>query len=232
MGKIAGIKHIFFDLDRTLWDFEKNSETVLMQLIKIYGLESKCNVTSNQIIEKYREVNRELWKQYSRKEIDKEQLRSSRFTKTLAHFDYHFLGFGLQLEKEYIERSPYQTHTIEGAHEILEYLKPSYKLHILTNGFAEVQHIKLKQSNLNPYFQHVFISEEIGHQKPDPKIFAAALKKTGALPTECLMIGDDHYGDVQGAMDAGWHAVHFSPEEVLAGNHKHIRTLNELRDLI
>ncbi|HXB40608.1 MAG TPA: HAD hydrolase-like protein, partial [Bacteroidia bacterium] len=143
MEKIAGIKHIFFDLDRTLWDFEKNSETVLLQLIQIYGLESKCNVSAEEIINKYREVNRELWKQYGRQEIDKEQLRSSRFAKTLSHFDYHFLGFGLQLEKEYIERSPYQTHVIEGAHEILEYLRPTYNLHILTNGFAEVQHIKL-----------------------------------------------------------------------------------------
>lgn len=232
MDKIAGIKHIFFDLDRTLWDFEKNSETVLAQLINIYGLESKCNVPASVIIDKYREVNRELWKQYSRKEIDKEQLRSSRFTKTLAHFNYHFLGFGLQIEKEYIERSPYQTHVIEGAHEILEYLRPTYNLHILTNGFAEVQHIKLKQSNLNKYFQHIFISEEIGHQKPDPKIFAAALKKTNASPGECLMIGDDHYGDVQGALDAGWHAVHFSPEEVLAGNHRYVRALSELRDLV
>ena len=77
MDKIAGIKHIFFDLDRTLWDFEKNSETVLQQLIHIYGLESKCSVSSAVIIEKYREVNKELWNQYSRKEIDKEQLRSS-----------------------------------------------------------------------------------------------------------------------------------------------------------
>jgi putative hydrolase of the HAD superfamily len=232
LGKIAGIKHIFFDLDRTLWDFEKNSETVLTQLIKIYGLETKCNAGTAEIISKYQEVNRELWQQYSRKEIDKEQLRSSRFTKTLAHFNYHFLGFGLQLEKEYIERSPYQTHTIEGAHEILEYLKPSYKLHVLTNGFAEVQHIKLKQCNLNHFFQHVFISEEIGHQKPDLRIFDAAMKKTGAAAQECLMIGDDHYGDIQGALDAGWHAVHYSPIEELAGNHIQIRNLNQLREII
>ncbi|HXB41220.1 MAG TPA: HAD-IA family hydrolase, partial [Bacteroidia bacterium] len=91
---------------------------------------------------------------------------------------------------------------------------------------------KLKQSNLGKYFQNIFISEEIGHQKPDPKIFAAALKKINAIAEECLMIGDDHYGDVQGAMDAGWNAVHFSQDEVLAGNHLHIRTLDDLRDLL
>lgn len=232
MAKIAGIKHIFFDLDRTLWDFERNSEAVLSQLISIYGLEAKCKATTAEIISKYREVNQELWKQYNRQEIGKEQLRSSRFTKTLAHFNYHFLGFGIQLEKEYIERSPYQTHLIDGALEILEYLAVNYKLYVLTNGFAEVQHIKLRQTNLDKYFQHVFISEEIGHQKPDSRIFEAALKKVNALPQECIMIGDDHYGDVQGAMDAGWHAVHFSPEEVLAGNHTHIRSLHELRELI
>lgn len=232
MDKIAGIRHVFFDLDRTLWDFEKNSETVLLQLIRIYGLESKCNATSGEIIEKYREVNRELWKKYSRKEIDKEQLRSSRFAKTLAYFNYHFLGFGLQLEREYIERSPYMTHVIEGSHEILEYLRPVYNLHVLTNGFAEVQQIKLKQSNLQKYFSNVFISEEIGHQKPDPKIFEAALRKTGARPEECLMIGDDHHGDVQGALDAGWNAIHFSPDEVLVGNFRSIRSLEELRNFL
>jgi len=232
LEKIAGIKHIFFDLDRTLWDFEKNSETVLAQLVDIYGLESKCGVTKTEIIDKYREVNRELWQQYGRKEIDKEQLRSSRFTKTLAHFDNHFLGCGLQLEKDYIERSPYQTHVIEGAHEILEYLRPTYNLHILTNGFSEVQQIKLKQSNLRKYFNHIFISEELGHQKPDQKIFESVLQKINAAPDECIMIGDDHNIDVQGAMDAGWQAVHFSPDEVLAGNHRHIRTLDELRNLL
>lgn len=232
MGKIAGIKHIFFDLDRTLWDFEKNSETVLSQLIHIYGLEQKCKVPAAAIIDKYREVNKELWRQYNRKEINKDQLRSSRFTKTLAHFNYHFLGFGLQLEKDYIERSPYQTHVIEGAHEILEYLRPTYKLHILTNGFAEVQHIKLKQSNLGKYFQHIFISEELGHQKPDRQIFSAAMSRVNGQPAECLMIGDDHHGDVQGALEAGWHAVHFSPDDVLAGNHLQIRSLRELRDLV
>jgi putative hydrolase of the HAD superfamily len=232
LGKIAGIKHIFFDLDRTLWDFEKNSETVLLQLINIYGLEHKCQVPAQVIVDKYREVNKELWRQYNRKEISKEQLRSSRFTKTLAHFNYHFLGFGLQLEKDYIERSPYQTHVIEGAHEILDYLRPAYTLHILTNGFAEVQHIKLKQSKLGHYFQHIFISEEIGHQKPDHQIFAAARTKVKAEPHECLMIGDDHHGDVQGALGAGWHAVHFSPDDVLAGNHLQIRSLHELRELV
>ena len=232
MGKIAGIKHIFFDLDRTLWDFEKNSETVLFQLIHTYGLERKCNVTAEAIVDKYREVNKELWRQYNRKEITKEQLRSSRFTKTLAHFNYHFLGFGLQLEKDYMERTPYQTHVIEGAHEILEYLQPGYKLHILTNGFAEVQHIKLKQSDLGKYFQHIFISEELGHHKPDHQVFTAATSRVKANPDECLMIGDDHYGDVQGALSAGWHAVHFSPDEMLAGNHRQIRALNELRNML
>ncbi|MGZ4103599.1 MAG: HAD hydrolase-like protein, partial [Bacteroidia bacterium] len=167
MNKIAGIKHIFFDLDRTLWDFEKNSENILHQLIQTYGLTAKCGVDAPVIIDTYKKINKELWEQYGNNQITKEQLRSSRFTKTLATFDYHFLGFGLELEKEYIERSPYQTHLIEGTLEVLEYLKKKYDLHILTNGFKEIQHIKLKQSNLKPFFAHVVISEETGYQKPD-----------------------------------------------------------------
>lgn len=232
MNKIAGIKHIFFDLDRTLWDFERNSENILLQLIETYGLEAKCQAEAQQIITTYKEVNKSLWDQYGRNEITKEQLRSSRFTKTLATFNYHFLGFGLQLEKEYIERSPYQTHVIPGSYEILEYLQGKYELHILTNGFREIQHIKLKQSDLRKYFANVIISEEVGFQKPDPKIFTHALEKINATVKECLMIGDDHNGDVQGALDAGWYAIHFNPHGEPVGNHPQIRSLDELRDIL
>jgi putative hydrolase of the HAD superfamily len=232
LAKIAGIKHIFFDLDRTLWDFEKNSENILRQLIETYGLERKCGVEALVIIDTYKKVNKELWDQYNRNLISKEQLRSSRFTKTLATFNYHFLGFGLQLEKEYIERSPYQTHVIEGAHEILRYLKEKYILHVLTNGFVEVQHIKLKQSRLSDYFDEVIISENVGFQKPDKKIFEHAVKIAGAVPSECLMVGDDHYGDVQGAIDAGWQAIHFNPHEPSVGNHLQVRKLDELRNFV
>ena len=233
MNKIAGIKHIFFDLDRTLWDFEKNSENILNQLIETYGLAAKCGVEAPVIISTYKKVNKELWQQYANNQITKEQLRSSRFAKTLSTFNYHFLGFGLQLEKEYIERSPYQTHVIPGSFEILEYLQSKYELHILTNGFKEIQHIKLKQSDLRKYFANVVISEEVGAQKPDKKIFEHAQQKVNATASECLMIGDDHNGDVQGALDAGWHAIHFNPcEEPVAGDHIQIKSLSELKDII
>jgi putative hydrolase of the HAD superfamily len=232
LNKIAGIKHIFFDLDRTLWDLEKNSENILLQLIETYGLEAKCGVGAPFIISRYKEVNKELWHQYGQNKITKDQLRSSRFTKTLASFDYHFLGFGLELEKEYIERSPYQTNVIEGSFEILEYLQSKYELHILTNGFKEVQHIKLKQSNLRPYFANVIISEEVGYQKPDKKIFEHAQESVGATAKECLMIGDDHNGDVQGAIDAGWYAIHFNPHNEPVGNHPEIKSLSELKDIV
>lgn len=232
MNKIAGIKHIFFDLDRTLWDFEKNSENILLQLIETYGLEAKCGAKAQDIIKTYQKINIELWQQYAKNQITKEQLRSSRFTKTLATFNYHFLGFGLQLEKEYIERSPYQTNVIPGSHEILAYLQAKYQLHILTNGFKEIQHIKLKQTNLTPYFKNVIISEEVGFQKPDPKIFEHALEKINATAKECLMIGDDHNGDVQGALDAGWYAIHFNPHNEPAGNHLQIKSLSELKDIV
>jgi putative hydrolase of the HAD superfamily len=232
LNKIAGIKHIFFDLDRTLWDFEKNSENILLQLIETYGLAAKCGVEAPAIISTYKKINQELWHQYSLNQITKEQLRSSRFTKTLATFNYHFLGFGLELEKEYIERSPYQTHLIEGTLDILEYLNQKYELHILTNGFKEIQHIKLKQSNLRKFFAHVIISEEAGFQKPDKKIFEHAQEKANAKASECLMIGDDHNGDVQGAIDAGWHAIHFNPHGEPVGNHPQIKSLNELRDIV
>jgi putative hydrolase of the HAD superfamily len=232
LNKIAGIKHIFFDLDRTLWDFEKNSENILLQLIETYGLESKCGVEAPVIIDTYKKINKELWSQYSKNQITKEQLRSSRFTKTLATFNYHFLGFGLELEKEYIERSPYQTHLMEGTLNTLEYLNEKYELHILTNGFKEIQHIKLKQSDLRKFFDQVIISEEAGFQKPDKKIFEHAEQKVNAIASECLMIGDDHNGDVQGAADAGWKAIHYNPAGEKIANHMTIKSLSELKDIL
>lgn len=232
MNKIAGIKHIFFDLDRTLWDFERNSENILLQLIQTYGLSAKCGVEPQVIIKTYKKINKELWEQYANNQITKEQLRSSRFTKTLATFNYHFLGFGLELEKEYIERSPYQTHLIEGTIEVLEYLKSRYDLHILTNGFKEIQHIKIKHSNLTPFFTHVVISEDAGYQKPDKQIFEHAQKAAGATAHECLMIGDDHNGDVQGALDAGWQAIHFNPSGEKVADHITIKSLSELKQML
>ena len=200
--KIAGIKHIFFDLDHTLWDFEKNSETVIEQLLVTYDVERQYNVTAETFIKKYKKINHRLWHLYSHKKITKEELRNARFAKTLERLGAKNKELGILLEKEYIAKSPYQTNLLEGTNEILEYLKPKYELHILSNGFKEVQRIKLHESGIKKYFTHIFISEEMGVQKPDREIFDIVRKRADVGADSCIMIGDNFTNDVEGALKA------------------------------
>jgi putative hydrolase of the HAD superfamily len=232
--KIAGIKHIFFDLDHTLWDFEKNSETVIESMLVTYDVERLYNITSADFIKKYKKINKKLWHLYSHKKITKEELRSTRFTKTLDRLGAKNEELGLLLEKEYIAKSPYQTHLLEGANEILDYLQPKYELHVLTNGFKEVQHIKLHESGIKKHFNNIFISEEMGFQKPDKEIFDAAQKVAKVNAEECIMIGDSFENDIQGALKAGWKAVYLSSRKKRMKNENlfQINNLLELKELL
>jgi putative hydrolase of the HAD superfamily len=232
--KIADIKHIFFDLDHTLWDFEKNSETVIESLLVTYDVERQYNITSEAFIKKYKKINQKLWHLYSHKKITKEELRSTRFTKTLAKLGAKNEELGLILEREYIAKSPYQTHLLEGANEILDYLKPKYNMHILSNGFKEVQHIKLHESGIKKHFNNVFISEEMGVQKPDKEIFDTARKQAKVDASNCIMIGDSFENDIQGALNAGWKAVYLSSRKKRLKNKDlyQIKSLVELKELL
>ena len=207
------VKHVFFDLDRTLWDFEANSQTVLHQLIDEYEIEKKCRATRSSFLKTYYLVNDGLWKQYRAGQITKEQLRSSRFYHTMLYFGHDDPALGLGLEHEYITRSPFQKQLIADTIEVLQYLKTKYRLHVITNGFKEVQHIKLNNSGLFEFFEHIIISEEIGFNKPDERIFISALEKINATANECIMIGDDIETVVLGAIRAGMKAVYFNPSK-------------------
>ncbi len=228
------ISHVFFDLDRTLWDFEANSAIILNQLIDEHGIEKKCRTTRRSFINTYLLVNQDLWQQYRKGHITKDQLRSSRFYNTMLYFGYENESLGKEMEAAYIHRSPQQQQLIEGSQEVLNYLKNKYTLHIITNGFKEVQHIKIENSGLSKYFEEVFTSDHIGWNKPDQRIFEHALRHLTASPQECVMIGDDLQADVRGAMNAGIHAVYFNPDGNLHEEKPayEIRKLTELMDFL
>ena len=234
MKKITGIKHIFFDLDRTLWDFERNSETVIKSLLETYDVERISNTSSDTFIKTYKKINHKLWRLYSHKKINKEELRSTRFTKTLEKLGTKNEKLGLLLEKEYIKQSPYQKKLLEGAIDDLDYQKPNYILHIISNGFKEVQHIKLQESGIKEYFNHVFISEEIGFQKPAKEIFYAAQAKAGVNTQSCVMIGDDFINDIEGALNAGWKAIYLTEikKRIKHPDMYQIKNLLELKKLL
>ncbi|MGZ3920695.1 MAG: YjjG family noncanonical pyrimidine nucleotidase [Bacteroidia bacterium] len=207
----TGIKHVFFDLDDTLWDFEKNSSLVLQNIFNEYDFSSKLKTDFETFYSTYKEVNNDLWRSYYKKEIDKQFLRDNRFHLAFQKFSYNNYEENLTVTDLYLQRSPYGTHLKPGCIETLEYLNKKYSLHLITNGFKEVQHIKLDNCGLRPYFNQIIISEEYQLTKPDEKIFRLAEFLAKCKKEECVMVGDNIESDIEGALNAGWKAIWLSP---------------------
>ena len=202
-------EHLFFDLDRTLWDFEKNSEETLVELH--YAHLKNSGIELQQFITVYKQINTAMWKEYAEGLIDKNYLRTQRFYNTLNHFGLPDDRLADQIGEAYVEICPKKGTCFPEVHETLDYLRGKYVLHIITNGFEEVQEVKLKHSKLDHYFIEVITSEMAGVKKPDPLIFQTALDRTGAQKGHSLMVGDDHHADIQGAETFGMDALHFNP---------------------
>jgi len=202
-------------------------------LFEEHDLQTSCNIDFDGFIEKYEAINHELWYQYSLKQTTKEELRYQRFYKTFLYFNYDNLQLAHYWADDYLKISPYKTHLIDGAIDVLMYLKEKYQLHIITNGFKEVQHIKLNYSNLKPFFEHIIISEEHGFNKPDVKIFNLAQQLTNAQTHECVMIGDNYDADILGALNANWKAIYLSNSQMVNANDNYfqINKLIHLKEL-
>ena len=207
-------KHIFFDLDHTLWDFDKNSSETLLELYQTHNLQSLGVKSFESFLTAYRERNTMMWDEYRLGKIDKATLRDKRFVFTFWDLGLDPDTTPVGLSADYIRLSPARNHLFPHSHEVLTYLKEKYKLHIITNGFEEAQHIKLEASDLKKYFEEIIISEHTGFKKPDIRIFEYAEKLTGATREDSVMIGDGLEVDVLGAIDAGWDAVFFNPNGI------------------
>lgn len=201
------ISDVFFDLDHTLWDFERNSASTYANLFVQFGVE----VHLPDFLEHYVPLNLQFWKRFREGQISKEKLRYERL-KTV--FDK--LGYGVTderihtLSEAYIDQLSSQTHLIPNCTEVLEYLNGRYNMHIITNGFEEVQSRKLKNSRINHYFKEVIDSDRAGVKKPDPQIFTMALEAAGIPAERGVMIGDNMEADILGARSVGLQALHFN----------------------
>ncbi len=226
-------KHLFFDLDRTLWDFDQNSENALKQLFNELGLETHID-SFDTFHEHYKENNARLWKEYGAGKLTKEVLRNLRFEVTLKTFELHDPYLIQQMSDGYIDVSPKQTALFPGAIDTLTQLKSDgYQMHIITNGFREVQFVKIDNCDLTPYFDVIVCSEDVGVNKPDKQIFTHALTKAKAQPSLSVMIGDDYEVDVSGAIHSGMHGIHFDPYNMFPDEHLvRIRSLSELPDIL
>ena len=220
------IKSVFFDLDHTLWDFEKNSELSFKKIFTKYTI----TINFEKFIKAYIPINFRYWKLYRNGEISKEFLRYNRLKEVFNLFDYEIDDKIINnISHDYIEFLPENNKLMDGAIEILEYLKPKYRLFIITNGFREVQDKKLKNSNIKHYFEAIYDSESVGVKKPDPKIFRHALIDSGSKSQESLMVGDNYEADVLGAKKLNINTIHFVAhgEEI----HNKNETIYKLIDL-
>ncbi len=201
------ITDIFFDLDHTLWDFEKNSALTFQKILS----ENHTHVVLKDFLQAYVPINLDYWKLYREDRISKVELRYQRLKKTFDAIGVPVSDESINvLSEEYVAHLSSFTHLFPDTIEILEYLSPKYKLHIITNGFQEIQEKKLKGSNIHSYFDQIVNSEDAGVKKPHPYIFELALEKAQVAPENALMIGDNLEADILGAKSAGFHALHFN----------------------
>jgi putative hydrolase of the HAD superfamily len=199
-------QHIFFDLDRTLYDFDRNNRETVLQLYNDFGLKELGASDFQAFFEMYKSINAPLWEQYKKREITKEYLNVARFSETFKAFDINH-GIAEDFAKEYIRLSPLQINLLPGTLELLNYLYKKYPLHIITNGFEEIQYLKISRCGLEPYFGQVIVSEDAGAQKPDRRIFEYAFERTGAKANNSVLIGDDPQTDILGAQQIGMDQV-------------------------
>ena len=202
---MQNIQHVFFDLDHTLWDFEKNSDLTFQKIFKMNDL----SVDLHSFLEVYRPLNFKFWKLYREEKVTKSELRYGRLKNTFDALNFPISDTLIYLiADQYIEHLADFNHLFDGAIEILDYLNQKYTLHIITNGFEEIQTKKMINSKIYHYFEKVITSESVGVKKPNPKVFKHALEIANANIDQAIMIGDSIEADINGALGVGMKAIH------------------------
>ncbi|WP_378177825.1 YjjG family noncanonical pyrimidine nucleotidase [Aquimarina sp. SS2-1] len=228
--KIEKINHVFFDLDHTLWDFDRNSALAFEMMFDKF----KIQISVDRFLSVYQPINLRYWKLYREERVTKTQLRRGRLVEAFAAFEKQLpLELIDALSEDYINFLPLNNYLIDGAKELLDYLMPKYEMHIITNGFKEVQHTKLSNANIKHYFKTVTNSEEVGVKKPNPFIFEHALKVSGADVDKSIMIGDNFEADIMGAQALGIKTICFNyHQEELPIEAIQVSALNQIKRYI
>lgn len=232
LEQLNGVAHIFFDLDNTLWDFDANSKEALSELYNDFLLNEKGVATVDAWLARYRIRNDEMWKAYREGRVDQSRLRWERFNSTLVDFGAESSRkLALDMSDRYLQLVSQKSILLPGAMEVLETLKQDFALHIITNGFEEVQQEKLKRSAMDHYFGEIVTSERAGAVKPSRVIFDFALNAAGARPEQSIYIGDK--ADVDGSSErVGIRFIHFNPHGRQSSAPRQVAELTELVPLI
>ncbi|MUP46636.1 noncanonical pyrimidine nucleotidase, YjjG family [Gramella sp. BOM4] len=224
--KLNEVTDVFFDLDHTLWDFERNSALAFDQIFN----KQKLELNLDEFMKVYKPINFRYWELYRNNSVTKEALRFGRLKESFDALKFEACDATINLiANDYIEYLPKNNHLLEGSMELLKELQHKYSLHIITNGFEEVQHLKMRNSGILDFFSTITTSEEAGVKKPHPQIFEKALLKSGALPTHSVMIGDNLEADIVGASQFGLHVIYLNPDrEVSQDQFAEIQKLKEV----
>ncbi len=222
------ITDIFFDLDHTLWDFDRNSSLAFQRVFSTH----KIDVNLEQFLKVYEPINFAYWKLFREERVSKQELRRGRLIDAFKPFQIKYPVETIDaLAHSYIEELPVDNHLFDGVQDILVYLSEKYNLHIITNGFEEVQHLKLKNSGIHSFFKTVTSSEEVGVKKPNPIIFKKGLEKAKTTPKQSLMIGDSFEADILGAENVGMQTIFFNyRNETIPNQYVEIHFLHDLKN--
>jgi YjjG family noncanonical pyrimidine nucleotidase len=225
---------VFFDLDHTLWDYETNSCATLTELHEMHGLGTMGILDVQAFLDQFRTVNNELWDLFDTGRITSDVIRKERFQRILGHFGVHDEKLERNLSIDYLDQCPRKGQLMPYATEVLDYLSGRYRLTVITNGFDEIQQLKLAAGNLHGYFDHIVTSQKAGHRKPAREIFEYALQHNGAACHEAIMIGDNLITDIGGARGANIDAVFFNAEQRIHNEVPdfEISSLLELKDIL
>lgn len=224
-------KHLFFDLDHTLWDFHNNQIKTLNDLFVSYELDRYFQ-DFDDFFAQYMPINTHLWHEYQHGRIPKRDVKVGRFHQTFSKAGYDDIAMAESFADDFVSGNSLQTRVIPYAKEVLTYLKnKKYHLYIITNGFREAQHTKMERSGLTPFFERTFISEDIGASKPHRHFFEYAIKSANARKKESLVIGDSLENDIIGAREFGVDQVYFNPDKI-AHTEKVSREISSLKELM
>lgn len=232
---MKGVEHIFFDLDHTLWDFDRNATDTLTDLYVKYELKDKLKVATNYYLSKYFEINDYYWDLFDKGLANKEDFRVTRFIKLFDFFGFKDDALAKVIDDEYIDTCPQRGKLLEGAVDVLNYLTLNYELHIITNGFKEIQEIKMKSSEIDHFFSSMTTSECAKGHKPSPVIFKKALERSKALVNNSIFIGDNPATDIDGAARFGFRTVWYNSRSLERGDLRspdfEIKSLLDLKEI-
>lgn len=208
MTKLNKYQHLYFDLDHTLWDFDKNARATLTEVYRTFELDKKVDAAFDDFYQKYLYHNQVLWERYHKGFINAEDLKWKRMWRTLLDYKIADEPLAKDLSGKFLEILPTQKEVFPHTFEILDYLADkNYRLHLITNGFEKTQWCKLRNCGLDRYFEHVITSERSNSVKPKKEIFDYAMQLAGADCSNSIMIGDNLEADIQGAMNAGMDCI-------------------------